>query len=156
MKILDRLPIYRENAIINVQGEAVQVWKNQIIVWLSIHDDARPFPAILDTGHSHNLSIAKRHLDRWSPVQLKQIGFSKVGKYTVPQCEARVFIHRNLPQTHAISGAFLLTLESGVAVIADESPAAPRLPLFGLKGILDNNLKLIIDGKRNDVTLQSS
>jgi hypothetical protein len=156
MRILDRLPIYREHSIISAQGEPVQVWKNQIIVWLSIQDPARPFPAILDTGHSSNLSIAKRHLDRWTAANLKQIGSSKIGKYTAPQYEASVFIHRNTPGTHAIRGAFRLELEGGIAVIADDSPAAPRLPLFGLRAVLDNDLKLMIDGSRKEVTLRSS
>jgi hypothetical protein len=47
-------------------------------------------------------------------------------------------------------------VEKGIAVIPDDSPAAPRLPLLGLKVILDNDLKLTIDGKRKEVTLSSS
>ena len=155
MKILDALPIYRDDSIIIVQGEAIQVWKNQIIVWLSFHDTDRPFPAILDTGHSHNLSVAKRHWDRWSPVAMKQIGVVKVGRYTAPQSEVTVFIHRNLRRANMIRGAFQLNLEKGVTVIPDDSPAAPRLPLLGLKAMLDNNLRLMIDGRRKEVTLRS-
>ena len=61
MRIISRLPIFQQDTIITVQGEPIQVWKNQIVVWLSIQDASRPFPAILDTGHSHNLSISLRH-----------------------------------------------------------------------------------------------
>ena len=155
MKILDRLPIYRENAIIDAQGEPVQIWKNQIIVWVSVQDDTRPFPAILDTGHSHNLSLAQRHLDRWSPGHLPQIGVSKVGKHTAPQYEATIFVHRNVPRARVIRGAFPMILDRGITVIPNDSPAAPRLPLLGLKGLLDNDLVLIIDGKRKEVTLRT-
>jgi hypothetical protein len=58
MKILNRLPIYEKPTLIEVRGEAYQVWKNQAIVWVSLAEALAPFPAILDTGHSHNLSIA--------------------------------------------------------------------------------------------------
>src|SRR5258708_516366 len=98
MKILDRLPIYQEDTLITVHGEAVQVWKNQIIVWLSLQDPARPFPAILDTGHSHNLSLTRRQLDRWTGARLTQIGTSKVGKAILPQFAVSALIHRNQPR----------------------------------------------------------
>jgi hypothetical protein len=153
MKILDRLPIYQENLIIDVQGEAVQVWKNQIIVWLSIQDTSRHFPAILDTGHSHNLSIARRHLERWTGVELVQIGSSKIGKTIVPQYAAKVFIHRNKPRSHELTNSCELIMDQGIAVIPDDSPAATRLPILGLKAILGNGLKLVVDGKRGQVSM---
>ena len=74
MTILDRLPIADRPHLITVRGEAVDVYRNQIIVWMSIGDTLRPFPAILDTGHSHNFSIAERQLDRWSGATLRRIG----------------------------------------------------------------------------------
>jgi hypothetical protein len=65
MKILNRLPIYDEPALIDVRGEVYQVWKNQAIIWVSFDRLLAPFPAILDTGHSHNLSIARHHMELW-------------------------------------------------------------------------------------------
>src|SRR5690242_18709376 len=127
MKILDRLPIYRENSVISAQGDALQVWKNQIIIWLSIQDVLCPFPAILDTGHSHNLSLALRHLERWTGAELKQIGASKVRKFTVPHYSAGVFVHSNVPRTHGLRGTHPLIMDQGIAVIPDGSPVAPRL-----------------------------
>jgi hypothetical protein len=59
MKILERLPIYDEATLIDVRGDSYQVWQNQAIIWVSFAETLRPFPAILDTGHSHNLSIAR-------------------------------------------------------------------------------------------------
>ncbi len=85
MKILDRLPIYEEPALLDAPGEVVQVHRNQIIVWVSLAATLRPFPAILDTGHSHNLSIARRHLERWGGRELGQIGRSRIGGHVVPQ-----------------------------------------------------------------------
>jgi hypothetical protein len=156
MKILDRLPVYQENAFISVREEAVEVFRNQIVVWLSIGDTLRPFPAILDTGHSHNLSMAQRHLERWAGVELRQIGTSKVRRITVPHFAAEVFIHRNVPKAHGLRGSHPLVMDQGIAVIPDESPVAPRLPILGLKAIVHNDLKLVIDGKRREVTLKTA
>ena len=66
MKLLDRLPIPDRPHLISVGTDAVQVHRNQIIVWISINYALRPFPAILDTGHGHNLSICEGQLARWS------------------------------------------------------------------------------------------
>lgn len=68
MKLLDRLPIYERPALIDVQSDVYQVWQSQIIVWVSLAETLKPFPAILDTGHSHNLSIAQHHLESVRPV----------------------------------------------------------------------------------------
>ena len=61
MKILDRLPVTREDALTNVGAETVRLKKDQIIVWVSLSlnesfsKSMRRLPAILDTGHNHNL-----------------------------------------------------------------------------------------------------
>jgi len=62
MKIIDRLPFADRPHLVTVQGEAVDVYRNQIIVWISIDDVLRLLPAILDTGHGHNLSIGEGQL----------------------------------------------------------------------------------------------
>ena len=85
MKILDRLPIYEEPTLIEVRGDVYQVWTNQAIVWVSLAETLTPFPAILDCGHSHNLSIARRHLERWGRPDVKQIGFAKIAGHLVPR-----------------------------------------------------------------------
>jgi hypothetical protein len=154
MKILDRLPIYREPALLTVQDEVVQVWRNQIVVWVSLGGAGRPFPAILDTGHSHNFAIARRHLDRWSGAELTQVGLAKIGRETVPQFAADLLIHRNVPGRRNLRGAYPLSMDQGISVVPDDSPLAPRLPLLGLRAILHNGLKLIVDGERGEVSLR--
>jgi hypothetical protein len=42
MKILDRLPFADRRHLVTVRGEAVSVYRNQIIVWISIDDLLRP------------------------------------------------------------------------------------------------------------------
>jgi hypothetical protein len=74
MKIIDRLPFADRPHLVKVRGEAVDVYRNQIIVWISMDDVLRPLPAVLDTGHGHNLSIGEGQLKRWSGASLKRIG----------------------------------------------------------------------------------
>jgi len=85
MKIIDRLPFADRPHVLTVRGEAVDVYRNQIIVWISIADVQRPLPAILDTGHGHNLSIGEGQLKRWSGASLKRIGELEVGHQRVVQ-----------------------------------------------------------------------
>jgi hypothetical protein len=63
----------------------VDVYWNQIIIWISIDDSLRPLPAILDTGHGHNLSIREGQLRKWSGASLKRIGELEIGHQRVVQ-----------------------------------------------------------------------
>jgi hypothetical protein len=155
MKILDRLPIYEEPALIEVRGEVYQVWRNQAIVWVSLDEALAPFPAILDTGHSHNLSIARRHIERWGPRDLRPIGQAKIAGHLVPRHSAELFVHRNRPGRRELAGTHRLKMDGGIAVVPDELPIAPRLPLLGIQTILGNRLQLLIDGDRRQVTLRT-
>jgi hypothetical protein len=156
MRILDRLPIYHEPTIITAQREVLQVWRNQIVVWVSVGNATRPFPAILDTGHSHNFAISRQQFAQWSGAELRQIGEATVDRQTVPQFAADVHIHRNLPRRHELRGdSYPLTMDQGISVMPDGYSAAPRLPLLGLRAILGNRLTLCIDGERHQVTLKT-
>jgi hypothetical protein len=155
MRILDRLPIYEEPALIEVRDEVYQVWQNQTIVWVSLDEALAPFPAILDTGHSHNLSIARRHVQRWTPRDLQPIGQAKIAGHLVSRYSAELFIHRNQPGRRELAGTYRLKMDGGMAVVPDELPIAPRLPLLGIQTILGNRLKLLIDGDRRRVTLRT-
>jgi hypothetical protein len=152
MKILDRLPIYDEPSLIDVSGEMIQVHRNQVIVWVSLA--LKPFPAILDTGHSHNFSIARRHLERWGGAELEQIGQSRVSGKLVPQYATGLRLHRNVPGKRTLRDSYPLEMDGGIAVIPDDLPICPRLPPLGIKAIIGNELRLVIDGKRRQVTLK--
>src|SRR5262245_20933451 len=110
MKILDRLPIYEEPALIEVRDEVYQLWKNQTIVWVSLDEALAPFPAILDTGHSHNLSIARRQIQRWAPRDLQPIGQAKIAGHLVPRSSAELFVHRNKPGRRELAGTYRLKM----------------------------------------------
>ena len=154
MKIIDRLPIADRPHVISVGGDAVQVHRNQIIVWLSINDARRPLPAILDTGHGHNLSISEAHLSRWSGATLERIGELEVDRRRVVQYAADVRLQRNVPGKTELKGdGYLLEMPQGITVLAEEH--APRLPLLGLRTIIANRLRLVIDGKKQEVTISN-
>ena len=154
MKILDRLPFADRPHLVTVRGEAVDVYRNQIIVWISIDDVLRPLPAILDTGHGHNLSIGEGQLKRWSGASLKRIGELEVGHQRAVQYEAEVRVHRNVPGRAALRGdSYALEMPQGISVF--EEADAPRLPLIGLRTIVANKLTLVIDGARRQTTLNT-
>lgn len=152
MKILDRHPITERPAIVDVQGDRVDVFRNQIVVWVSIGDVRRRFPALLDTGHSHNFSITQRQLERWSGAELKKIGELEIDRERVSQFEAAVHIHRSV-RGDLKDDTYPLEMPQGISVFQEGSTAAPRLPLIGLRTLISNRLKLVIDGKRRQVTL---
>jgi hypothetical protein len=152
MKILDRLPIPDRPYIISVGEDLVQVHRNQIIVWLSINDVLRPLPAILDTGHGHNLSISEKQLSRWSGAKLGRIGELEMDRIRVVQYAADVRLHRNLRGKTALKGdSYPLEMPQGITVFSEEP--SPRLPLMGLRTIVANKLRLVIDGKTREVTV---
>jgi hypothetical protein len=89
MKILGRHPITDRSMLAEVQNELLDIDRTQIVVWVSIGQKRR-FPALLDTGHSHNTSISRRHLQWWSGAELEQIGELAIGRERVPQFDAQV------------------------------------------------------------------
>src|SRR4051794_36966572 len=153
MKIIDRLPFADRPHLVTVRGEAVDVYRNQIIVWIRIDDVLRPLPAILDTGHGHNLVIGEGQLQRWSGASLKRIGELEIGHQRVVQYAADVRVHRNVPGREALRGdTYPLEMSQGISVFEKEE--APRLPLIGLRTIVANKLRLVIDGDRRHATLK--
>ena len=154
MKIINRLPLADRPQLVTVRGEAVDVYRNQIIGWISIDDVQRPLPAILDTGHGHNLSIGEGQLKRWSGASLKRIGELEIGHQQVVQYAADVRVHRNVPGRATLRGdSYPLEMPQGISVF--EEGYAPRVPLIGLRGIVADKLILAIDGDRRQVTLKT-
>lgn len=150
MKILDRLPFSDRPHVVSVGPESVDIHRNQIIAWISINDARRPFPAILDTGHGHNLSIGRQQLDRWAGAITGPIGELDINGKPVLQYTADVRIHRNVPGRAELSGGtYDLEMPQGISVMGE---GAPRLPLIGLRTLVANKLRLVLDGERREVT----
>ena len=145
MKILDRLPIPDRPHVVSVGSDVVQVHRNQIIVWISINDVSRPLPAILDTGHGHNLSIGEGQLRRWSGGTLKRIGELEVGHQRVVQYAADVRMHRNVPGRAALGGDSLTPI-SGSEVL--NTPT--------MRGISEGQLKSMSKREASDHRVESA
>ncbi len=167
MKILDRLPISTEHTIFSVPGGRLRVKPSQIIVNISISDisawDARTpiIPVLLDTGNNHNFSIQEHHLRIWAgihPASLPPLGVLREGMRSPSLRQATVWVHRNRPGTRELKGVnpVVLRLEEGIAIYPSDPSNYSRLPLLGLRAILKNQFKLVIDGKRKRVSLKSS
>jgi hypothetical protein len=89
MKLIDRLPYHEATTHVAVRGIPVEVRRYQIIVWVSLTEQV--FPAILDTGHSHNFTISQSQLERFAGVNsLPVIGHSEVNRQILPQVEADI------------------------------------------------------------------
>jgi hypothetical protein len=166
MKILDRLPISDEHLLMDVPGGRFRAKPYQIIARISISDvpawDPRSpsIPALIDTGNNHNFSIQESHLIRWAGLQPRLLLRHKTireGSRSPTLHYADIWIHRNHSgrRDPRPGEPVKLDLEEGIAVYPSDGSNYPRIPVIGLRAILKNKLKLVIDGKRTHVTLKS-
>jgi hypothetical protein len=165
MKIIDRLPIAEVGWIVPTPDGAEEVKPCQIVVLVSIADqglvaldrEAPRFPAILDTGNNHNFAIRQEQPERWAPMILPRTGRVEIGGFSAPVLGANVWIHPNRPGTTDPSGQppFCLELKRGIIVYPAGVPNPARLPILGLRGLIRNQLRLIIDGASRELTLES-
>ena len=95
-----------------------------------------------NTGHSHNFSIRHDQLRDWAGLPLRQSGFIKVNQQLVP-----------LAACDLVLDGVTLTCIDGIAVYPDNHPAAPRLPLLGLRLLVRNRVRVIIDGQTAELTV---
>jgi hypothetical protein len=139
-----------------VGSELITIKRYQIAVWISINDELRPFPAVLDTGHSHNLSITESQLKTFagiSPAHLEFIGTTRLKGERLRQYRADVKIHRNRPGRIELGeGSFRLKIDEGISLAPQGSS---RLPLLGLRALVRSGLVLSIHGKRRVVSLKT-
>jgi hypothetical protein len=131
-----------------------------VVVSLSTGDDlepgARRFPAIIDTGLNHNFAIQRLQLDRWTGLRLPLRQSVTVRKHAVPLAAANVWVHHNQPGTNVLSDRPPIRLRTpeGIAIFPKEVPNPARWPILGLRALVRSELKLVIDGKRREVTLK--
>ena len=168
--ILRDLPFFDVKTTAVVHGRPVPIKADQIIVWVGItegrhseFDSRRPFfPAILDTGHSHDFSIQVSHLIHWAgldPRFLKKSGETRIHGDRLQLLEAGVWIRLNQPgqrDRFLDLDPFPLELDWGIAVYPTTMTRAPRLPLLGLRALRRAQLHLTIDGRRQRVRLRTA
>jgi hypothetical protein len=166
--LLNRMPFLENPSDLAVHGDRVTVRANQIIIWLSLapkrmHLPApgvAPFPAIVDTGHTHSFSLHERHLIEWAgmrPEALPIISAVRDRGHRLFLRAANIWIHpnrRNEMQTISESLPHLIEADGGIAVYPGSE--FPRLPILGLRAIADNGLVLRVDGHRRKATLRTS
>jgi hypothetical protein len=151
--VLRNLPFSDRPTSVTVAGEIIPVRAYQIVVWVSLLQtghQSEPFPAVLDTGHSHNFSIREGHLKAWAAVDLADVpkrGMIAVNRLEVPLIVAELSIHRNRPgTTERLAKPVRLDFPEGIRVFPEGTPVSPRLPLLGLRGLVRNRLRLSING----------
>jgi hypothetical protein len=166
MKILDRLPFSETRSEVWTPDRLATVKPYQIVVTVSLAvrelmepDLGLPrFPAILDTGNNHNFAISEQHLRSWARITAAESRHHiRVQGRQIPLINAGLWLFPNEPGHVAASGRppTRLALPEGIAVYPEDLPSPARLPILGLRALVTNDLKLIIDGKRRWVTLKT-
>ncbi len=166
-RFLDCMPFSALPDEVAVRGERVRIRANQIVVWLSLglgritepNPAAIPFPAILDTGHTHSFAITERHLTEWAGFRLEALPVSGAvrerGQRIVLRA-ANVWVHTNERGRRdrlADSPPHRLKVQAGIAVYPGSD--FPRLPILGLRAIAENALILNVNGSRREATLRT-
>ena len=167
-RILHRLPVPISSTNIVVRDEEVRIRAYEIVVWVSlaareVFDPSRlpRFPALLDTAHTHHFSIQEDHLLRWAGVRPEELG---LGRGFVHQQDRRLalrsaclWIYSNQPgqwKEIADQPPHRLGTPEGILVYPRQANF-PRLPLLGLRTIMQNRLRLVVDGDRGLVSLRT-
>ncbi|MBW3543919.1 MAG: hypothetical protein KY476_27030, partial [Planctomycetes bacterium] len=167
--IVRDLPCFDRPTDVRFQGSTLRIRADQIIVWISLSDEAattwhpetQRFPAILDTGCNHNLVIREDQLIGLSGRIAGRLPHER--KITVqgrPAVElgANLWLHRNRRgerDSFVDRPPFLMEASRGIAVIARPSAEGfPRLPLLGLRAFRTSRLAIAIDCPRCRVTIR--
>ena len=168
--ILRKLPFFEDPTSVRVGSRFLEVKPYQIMVWVSlarrklvVPDPSTPrFPAILDTGFSHNLAIRAEELEAWAGLDarlLPVLGRARLNGIPVQLLAAHLWLYRNQPGQRDVvrpDTPFRLELFQGIAVYPRGAPNAPRLPLLGLRALRQANLHLWINCRKGQVHLSTS
>lgn len=161
--VIRQCPFYRVATSVEVAGQYVEIRPYQIILWVSMSAGPHvspPFPAILDVGHSLSFSIKEEQLRDWAgivPSTLKEIGRSTLNNRPVFLRRADLALHRNLKRQRdrlLAAAPFPLELPEGIVIHPSDDLLAPRLPLLGLRALVHNKLKAVIDGQNLLVSIK--
>jgi hypothetical protein len=176
MNILERLPVPDREAeiagpdgrpFVGPDGSVLVVKQYQVVAGasLSAKDDLKyeprfgRFPVVIDIGLNHNFAITQEQWDFWTGLTPVPAGSSiEIGGRLLFPKAAQLWIHPNEPGRETTSGqdAIRLRVPEGVIVYPTGMPNPARLPALGLRALIRNGLKLIIDGQQRDVTLSTA
>lgn len=162
MNILRSLPFFTVETHIASPAGMVKLLPYQIAVTVSLvvkGNATRPFPAVLDTGLNQSFALTESHLEQWlgfKAAQLRVWGSTVVMGQSVLLREAKVGIHPNVPGQAAIAAKEPFALSTREAILVFPAGPYPRLPLLGLRALVDSNLRLSVDGSRKLVQLRTA
>ena len=166
--VIRDLPYFETEKSVTVRGREYPVFSCQIVLWVSVsrkgQDTLDPntprFPAVLDTGFTHNFLIQTDQLKSWAgvtPELLKQHGYFRAYGELVPLHAANVWLHPNASgERDQFSDAppFRVELDSGIGLCPIGMQRAPRLPLLGLRGLDRADLEVLL--RRRRLTLRTA
>ena len=110
----------------------------QIVVPIFVLSGAKKspeFPAILNTGHTHNLAMSAECFRNWVRLSLKPIGSVRINQQDVPLFAGDLELEGKR-----------IGCADGIAVFPRGHRAAPRLPLLGLRALVRSGIRVVIDG----------
>jgi hypothetical protein len=165
MKILNRLQFSECPTVIATPDGIAEVKPYQIVLTVSLAPrtlmdppvSLPRFPAILDTGMNHDFCIRQEHFSQWAKLEPRLRSKVRVRGEEVPLLAGNVWVHPNRPGTTELSGEkpFRLEMSGGFIVYPEVTANPARLPILGLRVIVRNHLRLIVDGTRCEVTLKT-
>ena len=157
--IIRRCPFYDQRTTVATAAGELTVLPYQLIVWVGIRVgevESNAIPTVIDTGHSHNFSVAEHQLREWGqfdPTGLATLGYAIVNGVKVPLKDAELLLFSNQPGTRdALLGAHRLSISQGIAVYPDTG--GPRLPLLGVRAMASSGLRVTIDGRRRTFSIR--
>jgi hypothetical protein len=161
--IIDRCPFHDVETAVETPSGALPVRAYQIIVWVGVSlrgSVSRPFPAVLDTGHSHNFSITDEQMQKWTgwePNAMRRIGTARVNNRVVALREADLVLFPNAAgKRDELSGKpHLLELSQGIVIASQGDPFATRLPALGMRALVRNGMRVVVDGAAKTVSLEA-
>ena len=162
-RIVDRCPFFDAETFVETSSAPVPVRAHQIVLWASlrVHGAVSPrFPTVLDTGHSHNFSIREEDLRVWTgiaPEALRLVGSIRMNNRLVMLRDAELALHRNVPgKRDEFQGEpHLLEMTQGIVIHRVRDPVAPRLPVLGVRALVRNRLRLVIEGAAMVVSIEA-
>lgn len=174
--MIQRLPLIRKGDKLPGDFQHCEVAEGHIIVWVCLlrikqdrpHPEARPFPAIVDTGYPGGFAITEELLYQYTHV-LPKLDKSRVrgedgrGSYRI--LERKLWLYPNKPGTFQLNASgprgMIIEIDRGIKLYQKRDRQAgehqrdprPNLPLVGMHSLLRNSLVLHIDGNSREVSL---
>ena len=161
MRILSNLPFSTKHSHIESPTGIIEILPYQIVIWTTLltpHGVSTAFPAILDTGLNQSFALSETHLEEWAGLraeQLKTWGKVRVNGRPLPLKVADIGLYYNVRGASHRTEQSPYRLMASEGVIVYPKGPSPRLPLLGLRALVQNKLRLSIDGTANAISLRS-